>query len=107
MHQSLQKLRALLGREPLVFISALVIVLGIWGFIELLGEVREGDSRNLDERILRAFRQPAAPHHLIGPGWSETPVRDLTALGGAVVLGLVVFGVAGFLAMTRRHHMMW
>jgi undecaprenyl-diphosphatase len=107
MRQSLLKLRALIGREPVVFIAALVIVVGVWGFIELLGEVREGDSRNFDERILRAFRNPTDTHRLIGPEWSQTAVRDVTALGGAVVLGLVVFGVAGFLAMTRRQHMMW
>jgi undecaprenyl-diphosphatase len=107
MRRPLQKLRALIGREPLVFIAALVIVVGVWGFIEILGDVREGDSRKFDERILRAFRHPDDPHRLVGPAWSETAVRDVTALGGAVVMGLVVFGVAGFLLMTRRHHMMW
>lgn len=95
------------GKEPFVFVAALVIVVGVWGFVELMGEVREGDTRAVDERILRVFRQPGDAHRLVGPKWVESVVRDVTALGGAVVLGLIVGSVAGFLLMIRRHHMMW
>lgn len=95
------------GREPLVFVSALVIVVAMWGFIELLDEVREGDTTRFDSAILYFFRDPTDAHRLLGPNWLESVVRDVTALGGAAVLIALVGAVAGFLVMTRRHHMMW
>jgi undecaprenyl-diphosphatase len=95
------------GREPLLFVAALVISAGVWGFIKLSGEVREGETAAFDARILKAFRQPQDPNLLRGPRWTQTVVRDVTALGGAVVMALVVVAVCGFLLLTRRHHMMW
>jgi len=73
----------------------------------LLDEVREGGTTSFDSRILRALRQPGDASRLIGPAWVESVVRDVTALGGVVVLILVVGSVAGFLLLVRRYHMMW
>src|SRR5438105_5377482 len=95
------------GKELLVYFVALLIVLGIWAFAMLYSEVREGQTRKFDERILRALRRPDDPSKLIGPRGMETIVRDLTALGGVVVLSLVVGSVAAVLIMIRRYHMMW
>jgi undecaprenyl-diphosphatase len=104
----LEKLRGyFVGKELLVYLVALLIVLGIWAFAMLYSEVREGETRRFDERILRALRRPDDPSKLIGPRGMETIVRDVTALGGVVVLTLVVGSVAGFLIMIRRYHMMW
>lgn len=99
--------RFFVGREPLVFVVALLILAGVWGFVKLSGEVREGDTAAFDARVLRAFRQSRDPNLLVGPPWVQSVVRDVTALGGAVVLALVVGSVCGFLLLTRRHHMMW
>jgi undecaprenyl-diphosphatase len=88
-------------------VAALVIVAGVWGFVKLSGEVREGETAAFDARILRAFRQPQDPNLLIGPKWVQTVVRDVTSLGGVVVLVLAVSAVCGFLLLTRRYHMMW
>lgn len=95
------------GREPLVFVAALIVVGALWGFVKLYGEVREGDTAAIDARILRAFRQPQDPNLLVGPHWMESVVRDVTSLGGAVALMLIVGAVCGFLVLTRRYHMMW
>lgn len=95
------------GKEPLVFVAALVIVLGILGFSYLLGEVREGRPVRFDSAVLRAFRRPEDPSKLIGPAWMETIVRDATSLGGVLVLALVVVTVAIFLVLVKRYHMMW
>src|SRR4051812_25124599 len=86
------------GNEPLVFVAVLMIVLGVWAFAELLENVRGGDTMSFDTRVLKFFRNGGEEQKLIGPHWVESVVRDVTALGGAVVLGLVVFSVAGFLA---------
>jgi undecaprenyl-diphosphatase len=95
------------GKEPLVFVAALLMVLGVWAFVFLLDEVREGGTMSFDNRILRALRRPDDPSKLIGPGWVESVVRDVTAMGGVVVLLLIVGSVAGFLLLIRRYHMMW
>lgn len=106
MPPSTGKLRAFfLGKEPLVFVAALIIVLGIWGFAALLGEVREGETMNFDSHILKAFRRPEDPSRLIGPKWLESVVRDVTSLGGVVVLAMVVLTVAIFLLLIKRYHM--
>ncbi len=108
MSPPIAKLRAFfIGKEPLVFVAALVIVLCVLGFAFLLGEVREGGTTNFDDKILRAFRRTDDPSKLIGPKWTESVVRDITSLGGVVVLLLVVVTVAVFLVLVKRYHMMW
>jgi undecaprenyl-diphosphatase len=108
MPQLLTRIRAFfIGKEPLVFVAALVVVLGIAGFVALLDEVREGGTMSFDNRVLISLRKADDHGKLIGPWWVRSVVRDITALGGAVVLFMVVASVAGFLIMIRRYHMMW
>ena len=73
-------------------------------FISLAGEVMEGDTQTLDARILLALRDPADPGRPLGPAWVESALLDLTAIGGPMILGLVVCVVAGFLALQGRSH---
>ncbi len=89
-------------REPWVFVAALVIILGIWGFAAITEDVVDGDTIRFDSAILHAFRQPADQNLLIGPTWMLTVVRDATALGGALVMGLLIATVAGFLLLMGR-----
>jgi undecaprenyl-diphosphatase len=95
------------GKEPLVFVAALMIVGGVWAVGELYESVRGGGPTSYDTRILKAFRRPDDPGRLIGPKWVESAVRDVTALGGVVVLAMVVITVSVFLLLIRRYHMMW
>src|SRR3954447_20952067 len=102
------KLRqSFIGREPLVFAAILVICLGVWVVVHLSEEVREPTPIRLDAAILKALRQPDDPHRLRGPAWVESMVRDVTALGGVIVLALVVGAVCGFPILIKHHHMMW
>lgn len=82
-----------------VLLSLLVIVGGIWGFVELAEAVGEGATKQFDESVLRVFRDPAQPAQLRGPKWLYEVSRDATALGGYLVLTLVTVAVCGFLAM--------
>ena len=92
------------GRHELVvLLGTLIVVLGTWGFIELAGEVMEGDTKAFDTRILLAFREPGRPHQPIGPQWLHEVIRDFTALGGYAVLGLVFLAVTGFLLLDRKY----
>ncbi|MBY6046643.1 phosphatase PAP2 family protein [Vannielia litorea] len=78
-----------------------VVVGGVWAFGELADEVIEGETRSLDEALLLMFRTPGDLTDPIGPGWVEVMGRDLTALGGALVLSIFTFAVAGFFAIRR------
>jgi undecaprenyl-diphosphatase len=103
-------LRPLLGaagsavaREFRTLVLMLLTGAGIWGFIELADEVAEGQTRAVDTAILLALRNPADPTDPIGPRWLEEMFRDFTALGGVGVIVFITLGVAGYLALLRKH----
>ena len=87
-------------REELLVLGGTVILVGVlFGFINLAGEVLEGDTQHFDERILASLRKADAPEQPIGPRWLEQVAFDLTALGGPTILGLTVAAVVGFLLL--------
>jgi undecaprenyl-diphosphatase len=95
---------AQLDRRELVWLFVgLGLCVLLFGFVSLAGEVIDGDTQAFDTAILRALRDPADPARPIGPVWIEGPLLDLTALGGATVLALVVAVVAGFLVLQTRY----
>lgn len=55
-----------------------------------------------DTAILLGLRSPADPADPIGPLWLEIAARDITSLGSAAVLFLVVALSLGYLLVTRR-----
>ncbi len=89
-------------KDLLLLLAVLAVVLGVWAFIALADEVAEGGTQKLDDRILRALRDPADPARPIGPAWVGEAARDLTALGGFTVLPLMIAAVAGYLGMVRK-----
>ena len=99
----------------LVLIVALMVVGGVWGFVNIAEEVTEGETQHFDEWAVKSLRMPdpeatpAAPRPdvPIGPRWLREVGRDMTALGGVAVLCLVTLGVAGYLLMLRKYHAMW
>ena len=72
-------------------------------FVQLAGEVTEGETQAFDIKIIRALRDPADPSSPVGPAWMENALLDLTAIGGSTVLGLVVLSVVGFLLLQTRY----
>lgn len=85
----------------MVIIAILLISAGTWGFIELMDEVREGGTLRFDEWVMRRVGGYQ------GPEWLEEIGRDLTALGGIIVLTLVTAIVAGFLMLRKMWGAMW
>src|SRR5688500_13281703 len=97
--------QALERRESLVLVSTLTIVVGLWVFVLTAGLVSYGSTQGVDEAILRWFRQPDDPRTLIGGRWLLHATRDVSALGSATVLNLLILVVAGYLALDRRWSM--
>ena len=60
-----------------------------WAFIKIASEVIEGDTTTFDRAILLGLREARNPTDPIGPSWLEEAARDITALGGHVVLTIV------------------
>lgn len=72
-------------------------------FLQLAGQVMEGETLAFDQKILRAFRQADDPSRPIGPAWVTSALLDLTALGGPTVIALVVLALVGFLVVQARY----
>jgi undecaprenyl-diphosphatase len=80
----------------------LLIAASLWAFAEIAGEVIAGDSLEFDRSVLMALRTPGDLGDPLGPLWFEHAVRDITALGGTVVLALITIAVVGFLMIERK-----
>ena len=100
-------LRTIVGRLKAAQVAELVIVLAIMlcvcGFIAVAFGVKSGGTRNIDERLLRAPRDPSNLARTLGPSWLEEVARDLTAIGGVAALLLVTAGVSGYLLISRKY----
>jgi undecaprenyl-diphosphatase len=86
-------------RELAFLVGGLVLVLLLLGFASLSDLVLEGGTQHFDDRVLRALRQADDPSLPIGPAWLRGAALDITALGSAAVLGLVVGAIVGFMAL--------
>jgi undecaprenyl-diphosphatase len=97
-----------LGRpEGSVLFVAFVLVLAVTAFIQLAGEVFEGETRDFDEWLLRLLRQPDNPRIPRGPLWLMEAAHDVTALGGRTALTLVVLLAMGYLGLDGKPGGMW
>lgn len=84
-------------------IALLLVVLAVsgaaWVVAALADEVSDGETHRLDTAVLVACRD--AQGLPLGPHWLEIAMRDITALGGPVVLVLMVGVIATFVALRR------
>ena len=85
-----------------VVATIFIIAASSFLFLKLVSEVREGETRAIDEAILLALRDPADPSNPIGPRWVEIMFRDVTSLGSPSVLALITIAVVGYLWLERE-----
>lgn len=71
-------------------------------FVRIADEMKEGETRVFDERVLLALRDPVDLKRPIGPAWLETAMVDLTGLGGVPTLTLITVLVVTYLLVSRR-----
>lgn len=76
-----------------------LIVVSVWGLAELTDEVLEGSTTGIDREVLLALRTPGDLSDPVGPPYAEEMARDLTALGGTVVITGATILSAGFFLM--------
>lgn len=101
------QLARLRQRELLLLFPMLVAIAGVWCFIEVADEVREGDTKWFDERLIRAFRRNDDPAIPIGPKWLLQAAQDISALGGVAVLVLMICIICGYLVIQRKKGGFW
>jgi undecaprenyl-diphosphatase len=94
-----RKLLQFASREPVLLTLVLLITGGVWAFVELAEAVSEGDSRAFDEWIILVLRNSEDSADPWGPPWFEEMMRDVTALGGDVILSVITLGVVVYLKL--------
>lgn len=78
------------------------VAVAMFGLLELVSEVVEGDTFAIDKAILRGLRLAGDPSVPIGPDWLRTAMIDLTVLGCVGVRTLVAVFAIGYLVVARK-----
>lgn len=97
-----------LGLHEWTILLALVLIFaGILAFVELSDEIREQGQQvsEFDRRVLLSLREADDHSDPIGSPGVEEAVRDVTALGSAVILGLLTLVSLGFLLIRGNYRM--
>lgn len=98
----LRFLIALLRRtETRALLTWLAAAGAVMGFLEIADDVGEGDTDEIDRRLLMMMREPGRPDDPIGPRAFEEAMRDVTALGGFTVLTLLTVAAVVVFALHR------
>lgn len=99
----IERLKQLVGKVETRTLVGLLFLVGLpWLFLEVAGEVSEGETAAIDRGLLLALRAPGDPADPIGPRWVEEAMRDITALGGFTVLTLLTIVAALLLYFHER-----
>lgn len=89
--------------EPIAFISLIAFLTLVWGFVEIADDVNEGDTHKIDTAILMLMRNPLNTELPWGPVWFQEMMRDITALGSTVFLGLCTLCVTAFFLIVKKY----
>lgn len=91
--------------EARVLVGVALAAGALWAFLTLGGEMLEGETGDVDRRLILMFRTPGHPDDPIGSRGIEEAVRDVTALGGTTLVTVVtVVAVLAFAFHRRWRH---
>jgi undecaprenyl-diphosphatase len=105
LRRALAALFALAMREIGILAGLALAAGGVLAFAFIAEEIREDEPEALhafDQAVLLGLRSRTDPADPIGPFWLEIAARDITSLGSAAVLFLVLVLALGYLLVTRR-----
>lgn len=85
-----------------MLVSAFLLFAFAWVAYELIEAVVVGSQGSLDRLVLLALRDEIDLDDPLGPPWMEESGRDITALGGVVVLSLITLATALYLLLRRK-----
>lgn len=97
-----ERLKSLKIFEPLVLGCLLVLAFLVSGFLEIADDVSEGDTHEIDTKILMMLRDGGDPSNAWGPPWVQEMMRDISGLGGIVILAFVTLGAMLYLLMMQK-----
>ena len=93
-------------RDIRLLIAAFIFVSASWAFIEIADEVDEGSTKEFDEWVLTKLRNAEDYEIPRGPEWLPEAVRDITSLGGGIVIFIISISVVGFLILQKNYRIM-
>ena len=102
MMQAVLWLKRTLRLDARILGAFLLLAALAFAFTKVASEVLEGDTQAFDRYLIVALRDPANPAQPIGPGWLNSAMLDMTALGGVAGLTVLTLIVAGYLIMARK-----
>jgi undecaprenyl-diphosphatase len=106
MNRLLARIRPWLPNiEPIALVVLAIGTASLWGFIELAGDVLEGDTEAFDRWAVEVLRDPENPADPVGPRWVEEVARDVSALGGFAWITFATAAIAIFLWLDGKTHM--
>lgn len=85
---------------PFALLALTAAMLAVFG--KIAGEVTDGQTRIVDEAVLRALRNPNDLADPIGPAWLEHVMRDITSLGSFTLVSCVTFIAVGYLLIDGK-----
>jgi undecaprenyl-diphosphatase len=83
----------------------LIPVAAAFGFLSLTLFIASGRSFAFDRSVVLFFRETGDPSMPIGPAWLREAVRDVTAFGSTVGLGLMTIAAGLTLWLCRHRHL--
>lgn len=91
--------------EARVLIGLILVAGALWAFLNIGGEMVEGETDAVDRAMLLALRTPGDLNDPIGSRNIEEAIRDVTALGGTTLVTLVtVLSVLAFVFHRKGLH---
>src|SRR3954470_24930111 len=91
--------------EARVLVGLILAAGALRAFLNLGGEMAEGETDSFDRRLILLLRTPGDLNNPVGPKSVEEAVRDVTALGGTTLVSLLtVVAVLMFLFHKKRRH---
>jgi undecaprenyl-diphosphatase len=87
-----------------LLLAMLSVVFCVWVFVVVSDSVTSRRTQHIDDRVMRALRDPEDLSTPRGPAWLPAVMRDITSLGSLPVLALFVLAVAGSLVVRRQRH---